>query len=384
MKVRAVLIELAKKLTPYKESEKIYWNGENNFYSEEMQLAIGNSPTGSRVREMYARFIFGKGLSEAENVEFDDGTLLSEAVKDVVDDVSIQNGAFIHVSYKIATDGEEGVSLVPDKPKSLDYNKCRISREDDNGYPGMIVYKNFNKNDTSLTRQEKDQKRMYYPFNPNQDVVMAQIKSDANKAGYKGDDLAGMLKHYRGQVMYLNLTPKYRYAVSKFDSVYSDLDTEYRISGYFNTSTRGGFLGKMAVLIQGLDEETTKQYQEILEKWLGESGNAGICLLPVENVDDLSKVLRVEQIKSQFNDKQFELVIPHLRRNILGAVNLPEGLAFANDGAMFAGSGEKYIQMKRFFWEQCAWERQKIQDAFWKMGFTFNFIPLTDDNPTTV
>jgi hypothetical protein len=37
MKVRATLIELWKKITPYKESDKIFWNGENNNYSEEME-----------------------------------------------------------------------------------------------------------------------------------------------------------------------------------------------------------------------------------------------------------------------------------------------------------------------------------------------------------
>ena len=50
-----------------------------------------------------------------------------------------------------------------------------------------------------------------------------------------------MIKHYRGQVMYLNLTPKYRYAISKFESVFNDLDTEYRIGVYCNTMTRSGF-----------------------------------------------------------------------------------------------------------------------------------------------
>ena len=65
------------------------------------------------------------------------------------------------------------------------------------------------------------------------------------KGGYKGEDWAGKLQYYRGQVfLYVNLTPKFRYAISKFDSVYNDLDTEYRVGVYTNTMTRGGSWGR--------------------------------------------------------------------------------------------------------------------------------------------
>src|SRR5690606_15593121 len=69
-----------------------------------------------------------------------------------------------------------------------------------------------------------------------------------------------------------------------------------------------------------------------------------------------------------------------MRRNILGAANnLPEGLAFSNDGALFAGSGESYKQMKAFYWEQCSWEREKVEEAFTKLGYEFKFIPLDEE-----
>ena len=60
-----------------------------------------SSPTGVRAYTMMSKFIFGDGISELEDVEFPNGVLLSEVVKDVVDDVAIQGGSFIHVSYGI-------------------------------------------------------------------------------------------------------------------------------------------------------------------------------------------------------------------------------------------------------------------------------------------
>ena len=376
MKVRATLIELWKKYTPFKTQENVFWNGENNAYSEEMELAVGNAPTGSRAKEMFSKFIYGKGISNDLNPKFDNGVLLSEVAKDVVDDVVVQNGSFIHTTYGVEVSDTGDVIFIPKQPKSLDYNKCRISAEDDDENKGMILYKNFNKLDTNLTAKQKKQSKKYYPFNPNQSVVMVQINADAKEAGYQGDDWVGKIKYYSGQVMYLNLTPKYRYAISKFGSVYNDLDTEYRISVYFNTMTRGGFLGKTAVLTQGLDDEAAKKVKEDIPMWLGADGSTGAYHLDVEQTESLENVLKIIQVPSQFNDKQFSVLMPSLRTNIIGAANnLPKELAFSDSGAMFDG-GEKYKQLKLFYWEQCEWERQKIEEAFEKFGFYFNFLDM--------
>jgi len=379
IKVRATLIELWKKVTPFKESDKVFWNGENNDYSEEMERVVSNSPTGSRAREMFSKFIFGKGLSEGEDVLLDSGMYVAEVAKDVIDDVVVQNGAFIHTTYGIdvGTNGE--VIFLPKTPKSLDYNKCRVSQEDDDSNKGMILYKNYNKNDRNLTKKEKDYKRKYYPFNPKQSVVKSQINADALKAGYKGDDWSEKIKYYRGQVMYLNLTPKNRYAVSKFDSVFLQLDTEYRIGVYTNTITKDGFLGKLAVLTQGLDEETAKDIKEVIQGWLGAENTAKVCHLDIEQAESLDNILKIIPVPSQYDEKQFQLTRKFIRTEILGAANnLPEPLAFADAGAMF-DSGEKYEQLKKFYWEQCEWERQKIEEAFFKLGHTINFLTLTND-----
>lgn len=378
MKVRARLIDLWSKITPFKTSENVYWNGEDNNYSEEIERVISNSPTGSRAREMFTKFVYGGGIEEQSNPKLND-KYLSEIAKDVIDDVVVQNGAFIHTSYRLDVDNGGNPIFLPYIPKSLDYNKCRISKDDDDGNAGMILYKVFNKHDKSITKQEKDYKKKYYPFNPKQEVLKAQIKRDAKESGYDGEDWSEMIKYYRGQVMYLNLTPKYRYAISKFDSVFNDLDTEYRISEYCNTMTRGGFLGKTAVLTQGLDEEQEEEVKEDIQKWLGSSGSSGVYHLSVEAMDDLDNLLKIVQVPSQFDADQFETINTDLRRNVLGAANnLPEGLAFSDSGSLFAGSGESYKQMKAFYWEQCSWEREKVEEAFYKLGYTFKLIDITD------
>lgn len=377
MKVRATLIELWKKVTPFKTQENIYWNGENNDYSEEIERVVSNSPTGSRAREMFSKFVYGKGLDVNPKINRD--TFLSEVVKDVVDDVVVQNGFFIHTTYKVEVDGENVVFL-PDEPKSLDYHKCRISKLDDDENEGMILYKSFNKQDKSLTKKEKDYKKKYYPFNPLQSVIREQIEADAKKAGYEGEDWAGKIKHYRGQVLYVNLTPKFRYATSKFESVFNDLDTEYRVGVYTNTMTRGGFMGKTALLTQGLDKEQAEEVVKDVQQWLSADGGSGLYHLDVEQVDNLDNVMKILQVPVQYDEKKFTETRKAMRVNILGAANnLPYELAFADSGAMF-DSGEKYEQLKAFYWEQCSWEREKVEEAFEKLGYIFKFISITNDS----
>lgn len=380
---RASLIQLWKKVTPFKTQDKVFWNGEDNNYSEEIERVVSNSPTGSRAREMFSKFVYGAGIPDAQNPKINRDTYLSEVVKEVVDDVVVQNGFYIHTTYKVDTNDSGEVIFLPDVPKSLDYHKCRISEPDDDGNEGMILYKNYNKQDRSLTKKEKDYKTKYYPFNPIQSVVMGQINADAKKAGYEGEDWAGKLKHYRGQVLYVNLTPKFRYAVSKFDSVFDYLDTEHRIARYVNTLIRSGFLGKTLIVTQGLDPEKEEEVKESIKEWLSPEGAGGVYHLSVEQAESLDNVVKIEQVPMQFDEKKFELTRKAMRVDILGAANnLPIELAFADSGSMF-DSGEKYAQLKKFYWEQCSWEREKVEEAFEKLGYVFKFIPITDDSVTT-
>ena len=380
MKIRATLIELYKKINPFKTQDKVFWNGKDNNYPDEIERVINNSPTGKRAVEMFSKFIFGKGI---EDIKLSSNVFLSDVAKDVIDDVVYQNGAFIHTTYKIEVDDEGNVMFLPHIPKSLDYNKCRISEKDDEGNEGTILYKSYNKQDQNLTKKEKDFEKRYYPFNPNQEVVKAQINTDAKLAGYDGDVWGEKIKYYRGQVMYLNLTPKFRYALSKFDSVFNDMDTEFRISLYCNKVTKDGFLGKTAILTQGLDEEQVDGVKEDIQKWLGAENSSTVYHLDVENVESLDNVLKILQVPSQFDDKQFDTIRKSLRINILGSANnLPSDLAFS-EGGMF-DSGEKYQELKKFYWEQCEWERQKIEKAFEKLGYYINFKPIYDADNTTV
>ena len=361
--IRTQLVELWSRLTPYKKSDQVFSNGENNQYPNEIEAVVMNSPTASRAKKIFSKYIFGGGLA-AENPE------LSKTVKAVCNDVALQYGSWIHVSYKI--DPASG-NIVPAGVKSLNYLNCRIDKPDDNDNSGRIRYKDFSKG------KYQSKWHWYYPFSNDQNVIKAQILADGKLAKKTSDiSIIEALPYYRGQVYYLNLTPEYTYAISPFDPVYNDCDTEYRMSLYSNTMTREGFLGKMAVILNNLDEETSSDVKRDIQNWLGADKSGGAYVLEMVGAGDLENIMKIVNVPSQYNDDMFVNTEKRIRRNILGAANnVPEGLIFSNEsGGLFAAGGEQFREMKRFYSEQTRGERDEVEAAFKEIGFPIKLIPL--------
>ena len=298
----------------------------------------------------------------------------------VAEDVSGQNGSFIWVGYGLESRGTQ----LPYQQKLdiLDYSNSRISKEDDNEYKGKIYYKDYQVKETFYKSRSENTETWYYPYNPNPDIVIAQMKADARAGlGLKKEDdvtVEQMVKHYRGQVFYLNMTPKYKYALSKFDSVFNDADSEFRFSLYVNREMRTGFLGKVIAIIKGDDEDGNAKKD--LGKLLGAENVGSLLVLEAEQTDEVDKILKIEQLKAQIDDKMFVEQDKRIRRNILGAANnLPEPLIYAGEGALFGTSGDTYREMKLFYQEQTQKERKAIEKALKYLGFETKIIPLVDE-----
>tara|TARA_R110000796_G_scaffold120506_1_gene234643 strand:+ start:16983 stop:18368 length:1386 start_codon:yes stop_codon:yes gene_type:complete len=372
--VRASLIEMWTRLTDYDPKEKVHLNGDDNQYPDEIEVAINNSPSGSRASNMLAKYISGQEVLEDTTLNEVNMDKKSDLVRAISVDISKQNGCFIHVGYSINDKGE----LYTVNPKVLNYKRCRIAKEDDLGYAGKIVFKDFRKDKSlsTLGNRKNEEAKWYYPYNNKQNVIISQIRNDAKLAGKDTEDISVQINNYRGQVYYLNLTPQYVYAVSLFDSVYNDLDTEYRMGLYTNSTTRAGFLGKLAVITSGIDDEQIAQVDSDIQNWLGAENSSSVFRLDVETTDNISEVLEVKQLTTQYDEKQFSETRMNARSNIFGAANnIPESLVM-NSNSLFGQSGEAYIQLKEFYSEQTKYERDKVEQAMNHLGFPTVIIPI--------
>ena len=385
MNVRATFIELFSRVIKIDKTQNgdVYWNGDNNLYPNEVELVVNNSPTASRASKIMAKYIGGSGLvNEASDILVNEAKnyKLSNIASLAAKNMAKQGGVWYHVGFGISDDGTKVVPKVLD---ILDYPKCRKQKEDDDNNERKIFYRDYTIKQTF--GKAKVTEKWFYPFDDNQEVIIEQIKADYKlKKGEPTDNIAEMLPHYRGQVYYYNSTPEYKYALALIDSVYSDADTEARISTYINGEVREGFLGKTLVLTQGLDEETAKQVERDVANWLGSENASGIFHMDIAQAEDLSKVIKIEQLKAQLDPDLFIELCKSLRTNILGAYNsIPEILVIPQAGVM-GQSGEAYVQAKKFYNEQTSDERWALSETLTYLGFPCEIKPIDDGTITTV
>lgn len=361
-KIRASFIELFKRHTPLISKENVYNNGANNLYPNEIERVINNSPTAKRALGMMKKFISGAGITTPDEiVNKKKGYRITGLISLIAEDLTRHGGVFLWVGY-----GFKDGKIKPVEWDVLDYSMCRISKEDDEGNEGNIIYKDYE----TKRLGNKGKQTIFFPFTSNEGVLLKQIET----AG--GETLEDSVRMFPGNVYFLNPS-NYTYPLSYFDAVYNDCDTEYRIGLYINSMSRLGFLGKTLVITQGMDEEKAEDVKRDIADWLGAENAQGVYHMDVEHIESLDNVIRIEQLESQFDDDQFENTKASVRRNILGAANnIPESLVYASEGALFGSSGEAYAQMKEFYNEQTRGERIIVQNTLLAVGIQTEIMPL--------
>lgn len=364
-------------------SIKIYSRDYDNLYPLRMEKAINNSPTGKRCANMMARYIKGKG--NADNYSVGNGLKINDILRESSIDLAYQGGVFFKVKYGI--DVESSITELAFKPtlSTLDYVLAAVSKEDDDGNTGKY-YVLKDDGQGSIKFGDEDVTEWYYAFDKRPEVIMYQMLNDCRLKGIENPTPEQLIKHYRGQVKYLNTTPKYKYALGLADSVYNDLDTEFRISVYNNVQTRKGFLGKTVVKMYDNGEDDNEDFIDEVKDYLGaeNSGNMLVVEVPFDTDGALKDAFVIEQLNPQFDDKLFEKTVQTLRQNIMGAFcNIPEPLVFSGTGALFGTSADTYTEMKQFYWEQCQDFRDLLISALLDIGFIVDIQSIIDAPKTT-
>ena len=388
-KYRSTLSEMWTRFTEVdKAQDNIYLNGYNNLYPNEVDAAIDNSPTARRCASVMSKFIAGKGLLNEDGTLVDlqaigavnkKGHTAFDIVRGASKSVTRQRGVFLWVGY-----GFKDGTIAPNAWEVLDFKMCRIAKEDTEENAGKIQYKDWR--DTKKAKKDKSTAfDWFYPFNDKPEVVTSQILADARKAGKTDISLEEAIKHFRGQVYFLNLDPELVYPISPIDGgTFNEADTEYRVTLHTNSEVRSGFMGKTAVLTQGLDEEAAEDVVRDIKGWLGAENSSNLYHLDVAQADDLDKVLKIMQVQPQYDEKIFIETTKRIRVNIFGAFNnIPEPLVISSGSALFGTNPETYEQMKMFYTEQTEEERQAIERMMSEVGLNFTIIPLSDKPKTT-
>lgn len=389
---RATSIEIFKReiVADVNTSEKIYSRDADNLYPSRIEGVINNSPTGRRVANLMAKYIIGNGNTENYEVGKKAGktVYINDILRESGIDIAYQYGVYFRLKYNLDAELSSDSMSYQFKPgmiEVLDYVVMAKSKEDDTNFPGKL-YALKSEEDGGFSNNMDDAK-WFYPYNSNPKVILRQMQNDCKLKKIDNPTAQDLIRNYRGQVYYMNLTPKYVYALSLADAVYNDLDTEFRISTYNNTQTRSGFLGKTIFVKYAEEEEAAEDFEDEAEKFLGSENSGTVLIVEVPqdtSIDDLEKAFVAKQLKAQFDDKLFESTIKNLRQNILGAFNnAPEPLVFAGTGSLFGTSADTYTEMKKFYWEQNEYERSQLEQTLRMFGYDVNILPIVQETKTT-
>lgn len=242
-------------------SDKIYSRDADNLYPLRMEKVINNSPTGRRCANLMAKYITGKG--NVSNFPVSKGVFINDILRKAGRSIAYQYGVYFRLKYvldaeKSQADGD--LFFKPGYVEVLDYVVMAKSKEDDTDFPGKL-YALKDNDGGGLSNKDEDMK-WYYPYNRDSKVIKAQMINDCKIKEILDPTFEQMVHNYRGQVYYMNLTPEYIYALPLGDSVYNDMDTEFRISNYNNSQTRKGFLGKTFIIKYEEDLEGEEDFEE--------------------------------------------------------------------------------------------------------------------------
>nr|DAN89884.1 MAG TPA: HK97 Family Phage Portal Protein [Caudoviricetes sp.] len=258
--------------------------GKDNLYPQNMALLLENSPTGGGCRDRYASFIEGNGFADiilSNYILNRKGNTANDIEHLIAKDIADFNGFAIHVNYNLFCEIVE-ISHVP-------FSNCRLEEEDDNGYVAhIVVHPDWSGKKTRKGQPLKvDKSKVDYidVFNPNKNVVLAQIEA------------SGGIEFYKGQVLWVSLDGFNIYPKPIYDKIVTELSTDEGLSNVKYRNTRynfmpfGAYIHKKAQaspLDDGeYDNANDSGFAESLTKFQGDTNTGNMIEIELQSDEDL-------------------------------------------------------------------------------------------------
>lgn len=357
---RSKLVELFTRLITFDKEKDVYLNGDDNAYPERIERVINNSTTAKMCANRLATYVYGRGFTKNPIVNKPKNLTLNDILRAKTESIKYHKGYWLHVNYDIA--GE------PNYLDVLPYKNNRTSKKDDVGYKGATYYlENWGENKKAFSIKS-DKAIWFYPFNMSEAVIMEQRKKDA-KRYLKEDDtdeerIEKLIKHYRGQVLFVNLEPQFVYPLAYIDPAYNDADSEYRTSIFKNTLLRNGFVGKQVVTrLKSDDKKVEEQFEKDMAGLLGSEEAGNMLILDGELSEDgkeLVPMIKFDEVKSNIDDKLFKHTEESVGGAIMSAYSVHPALVQSTH-KLFGTSGKEMQEIKKEFQDTTEMERQAIE-----------------------
>ena len=307
----------------------------DNLYPQNVRNIVLNSKTGSGCLERYIDYIEGRGIASEPLAGFVvnlDGESLADLHTQVSADLGTNEGFAIHVNYDI--DG--GIVSLHHVP----FENVRIAEPDEEGnirkvalHPDWTGQLTRNGKPVKITKDTVDYLDV---FNPDPEIVLAQIQE------------AGGPQFYKGQIYYYSRQGFLIYPYARFHAVLSDMSTDEGLSNIMNRNVRNNFLPAGAFVrlksqgapYSGDDADAQPQvedegYAEDLAALQGDTEALKMLDITVESKEEMPEFINMQ---GNNYDKEFTVTAAEIKDCIYAAFGQEGWLAIRNGKVGFSGT----------------------------------------------
>lgn len=307
----------------------------DNLYPQNVRNIVLNSKTGNGCLERYTDYIEGRGIASQPLAGFVvnlDGETLADLHAQVSSDLAMHDGFAIHVNYDI----NAHITSLHQVP----FENVRIAEPDEDGnvrkvalHPDWTGRLTRNGKPVKITKDAIDYLDV---FNPDPEVVLAQMQE------------AGGPQFYKGQVYYYSSLGYLLYPYSKFHAVLADMSTDEGLSNIMNRNVRNNFLPAGAFVrlksqgapYSGDDADLEPQvddseYAEDLAALQGDTEALKFLDITVESKDEMPEFINMQ---GNNYDKDFTATAAEVKDCIYAAFGQEGWLAIRNGKVGFSGT----------------------------------------------
>lgn len=315
----------------------------DNAYPQNIIDIINNSGITKSCVELYNKFIIGDGFENPELnkiiVNNKNQTLL-QIFRFASKDYSRFNGFPLHFNYN-ANFGIEEINPIP-------FEYCRLTLSDDMDNTTIKVYNDW----TRIKKRNiyADKIDIINKFNPDKNVVKAEIEA------------AGGFGNYKGQILWLSNEGHGVYPLAPFDSILEDCTTDSQIKTFRLRNVTTGFLSSYMFVYKGEFESDYERqdFVKTLEKFQGADNTGKMMLVEAKEENQIPDIKKFEQLD---NDKIFEWHEESTRKAIIQSFGQPLILlGFIESGKL--GMSAEIIDATKFYNSYTQDERNMMSGIF--------------------
>lgn len=247
-------------------SEYIQRYDVDNLYPQRCKEVIARSYTLTGCLKVLADFINGEGFADPAlktlivNDKGQLGMTLDDVLKSVSKPYSEFSGVALHINYNLNL---QMSSIVPIK-----WDYCRLGLPDKYGRVSDIKYCTNWERDTRKELSTAREIYEYPVFNPDPEVVAAQIEE------------CGGIENYSGQILYW--TPEeWEYPLATFDPVFEHAQAQAESGEFKIAALQNGFMATTAIVYPGefTDDKEKREFMATIKDKKGPKGANGIIAI---------------------------------------------------------------------------------------------------------